>query len=111
VQAVSQKCLAYGLYLPSRFHRSPVPEALRHKLDPTHGGEAGEGTYTMPSIVSDVSAMLVDTTILRPAGPPLRAGGALSKIFCCMAGGSVEYRGTTSASPTCRDDEPAQDKM
>ena len=49
------------------------------------------GTYTIPSMVSDVSAMLVDTTILRPAGPPLaRAGGALSKIFCCMAGGSVE---------------------
>jgi hypothetical protein len=35
----------------------------------------GSITYTMPSIVSDVSAMFVETTILRPAGPPSRAAG------------------------------------
>jgi hypothetical protein len=29
----------------------------------------------MPSMVSDVSAMLVDTTILRPSGPPGSDGG------------------------------------
>jgi hypothetical protein len=29
----------------------------------------------MPSMVSDVSAMFVDITILRPGGPPSRAGG------------------------------------
>jgi len=36
----------------------------------------GSITYTMPSMVRDVSAMLVETTILRPAGPPSRPGGA-----------------------------------
>lgn len=51
----------------------------------------GSMTYTMPSMVSDVSAMLVDTMILRPAGPPGRAaGGAGSKMRCCCCGGNVE---------------------
>ena len=51
----------------------------------------GSITYTMPSMVSDVSAMLVETMILRPAGPPGRAaGGAGSKMRCCCWGGSVE---------------------
>jgi hypothetical protein len=36
----------------------------------------------MPSIVIDVSAMFVDTTILRPT--PTELSGALSKIRCCM---------------------------
>lgn len=35
----------------------------------------GSITYTMPSMVSDVSAMFVDTTILRPSGPPGTEGG------------------------------------
>lgn len=30
----------------------------------------GSMTYTMPSMVREVSAMLVETTILRPGGPP-----------------------------------------
>jgi hypothetical protein len=32
-------------------------------------------TYTMPSMVREVSAMLVDTTIFRPSGPPGTVGG------------------------------------
>ena len=55
----------------------------------------------MPSMVSDVSAMLVLTMILRP-GLPLRGGGAASKMRCCIAGGSVLYSGTTFASPQLR---------
>lgn len=44
----------------------------------------GSMTYTMPSMVSEVSAMLVETTIFLPGKPPGRAeGGAVSKIFCC----------------------------
>ena len=62
----------------------------------------GSMTYTMPSMVREVSAMLVDTTILRPAGPPTRAGGgAGSKISCCCFGGRVEYSGYTFTGPTC----------
>ena len=62
----------------------------------------GSITYTMPSMVSDVSAMLVDTTILRPCGPPgLVGGGAGSKMSCCCFGGSVEYSGNTLMGPTC----------
>lgn len=38
----------------------------------------GSMTYTMPSMVSEVSAMLVETTILRPAMPFLPAAGACS---------------------------------
>lgn len=54
----------------------------------------GSMTYTMPSMVSDVSAMLVETMILRPAGPPGRSGGgACSKMRCCCWGGRVEYNG------------------
>ncbi len=61
----------------------------------------GSMTYTMPSIVREVSAMLVDTTILRPAGPPTRAGGgAGSKMSCCCLGGRVEYSGYTFTGPT-----------
>jgi len=41
-------------------------------------------TYTIPSIVKDVSAIFVETTILRPGGPPgYLAGGASSNIRCC----------------------------
>ena len=44
----------------------------------------GSITYTIPSMVSEVSAMLVDTTILRPAVPPgVFAGGA------CTVSGSI----------------------
>lgn len=62
----------------------------------------GSITYTIPSMVRDVSAMLVDTTIFRPAGPPGRVGGgAGSKISCCCFGGRVEYSGNTLIGPTC----------
>ena len=47
----------------------------------------GSITYTMPSIVSEVSAMLVETMILRPGGPPGTLGpGACSsgdQHVCC----------------------------
>ncbi len=36
----------------------------------------GSITYTMPSMVKEVSAMLVDTTILRPAMPFFPGAGA-----------------------------------
>lgn len=55
----------------------------------------------MPSIVSEVSATLVETTTLRPGGPPGNFGpGASLKIFCCAAGGRDEYSGYTSSSPS-----------
>ena len=41
-------------------------------------------TYTMPSIVSDVSAMFVARMTLRPSG------GAASKMRACASAGSVE---------------------
>ena len=51
----------------------------------------GSTTYTMPSIVSDVSAIFVDTTTLRPGGPSgVRGGGGASKIRCCCCGGNDE---------------------
>ena len=59
----------------------------------------GSITYTMPSMVRDVSAMFVETTIFLPA-MPLRGGGASSKILCCCCGGRDAYRGTTLTSPT-----------
>ncbi len=45
---------------------------------------------TTPSIVNDVSAMLVDTTIFRPIAPFGLFGGAGSKIRCCRLGDNVE---------------------
>jgi hypothetical protein len=46
----------------------------------------GSITYTMPSMVSDVSAMFVDTTILRPSGPPgMDGGGACSNHIITAA--------------------------
>ena len=57
-------------------------------------------TNTTPSIVSDVSAMFVETTTFRPIAPFGRFGGAGSKILCCRFGGSVEYRGIHFISPT-----------
>lgn len=69
----------------------------------------GSMTYTIPSMVRLVSAMLVDTTILRPAGPPgLNAGGAGSKMRCCCWGGSVEYSGYILIGPTCHIAKGAQ---
>lgn len=47
----------------------------------------GSITYTMPSMVSDVSAMLVDTMILRPFGPPVERGGG-----ACMATASLRTK-------------------
>jgi hypothetical protein len=41
----------------------------------------GSITYTIPSIVREVSAILVEITILRPAIPALFLGGAASKIL------------------------------
>ena len=64
----------------------------------------GSMTYTMPSIVSDVSATLVDTTTLRPGLPPgTRGGGAAPKMRCCIAGDSVEYSGMAMRSPRSGD--------
>ena len=41
----------------------------------------GSTTYTIPSMVREVSAMFVEKTILRPGGPPgLRGGGGGSKM-------------------------------
>lgn len=51
----------------------------------------GSTTYTMPSMVRDVSAMFVETTTFRPGPPPGLVGpGAASKMRCCAAGGSEE---------------------
>ena len=47
-------------------------------------------TKTTPSIVSDVSAIFVDTTTLRPIAPLDLLGGGGSKILCCKLGGRVE---------------------
>ena len=41
-------------------------------------------------MVKEVSAMLVDTTILRPTAPLGLRGGAASNIRCWRLGGSVE---------------------
>ena len=60
----------------------------------------GSITNTTPSIVRDVSAMLVDTTHLRPMAPLGRLDGAGSKMRCCCCGGRVEYRGMQRNSPT-----------
>ena len=50
----------------------------------------GSITKTTPSIVNDVSAILVDTTIFRPIAPFGLFDGAGSKIRCCRLGGNVE---------------------
>lgn len=55
----------------------------------------GSMTYTMPSMVNDVSAMLVDTTILRPAMPFLPAAGACTGIS--------RDQHLTNTRHTCRD--------
>jgi len=60
----------------------------------------GSMTKTTPSMVSDVSAIFVETTTLRPIAPLGRFGGAGSKILCCRFGGNVEYRGIHFISPT-----------
>jgi len=41
-------------------------------------------------MVKEVSAMLVDTTTLRPMAPLAFGAGADSKILCWRFGGSVE---------------------
>jgi hypothetical protein len=50
----------------------------------------GSITNTTPSIVREVSAMLVETTTFLPMAPFDFGGGADSKILCCRFGGSVE---------------------
>lgn len=60
----------------------------------------GSITYVIPSIVRDVSAILVAITILRPGIPLRLGGGAASKIFYCRLGGRVEYNGTHLTGPT-----------
>jgi hypothetical protein len=60
----------------------------------------GSTTYTTPSMVKEVSAMLVLTTTFLPGIPPgVRAGGASEKISCCARGGRLEYRGYTMTGP------------
>ena len=56
----------------------------------------GSTTYTIPSMVSDVSAILVAMTTFLPGIPFLFLGGAWSKILFYYAGGNVEYSGMTS---------------
>uniref|UniRef100_A0A915KH93 Uncharacterized protein n=1 Tax=Romanomermis culicivorax TaxID=13658 RepID=A0A915KH93_ROMCU len=56
-------------------------------------------TKTTPSIVSDVSAILVETTHLRPIAPLDFLAGAGSKMRCCKLGGKVEYSGMHRRSP------------
>lgn len=46
----------------------------------------GSTTYTMPSMVSDVSAMLVLTTTFRPGGPP----GYLGPASQAWGGGAIQ---------------------
>lgn len=57
-------------------------------------------TNTTPSMVSDVSAMFVDTTTFLPMAPLGLFGGGGSKILCCRLGGRVEYSGIHFMSPT-----------
>ena len=55
----------------------------------------GSTTYTIPSIVSEVSAILVAKIIFLPGMPSLFLPGGSSKILFYYYGGSVEYRGST----------------
>jgi hypothetical protein len=55
----------------------------------------GSITYTIPSIVKEVSAILVETTIFLPGNPFLFEGGGASKILYCKCIGKVEYNGIT----------------
>ena len=51
----------------------------------------GSTTYTIPSIVREVSAMFVEKIILRPGGPPgFRGGGGGSKMARWRSMGNVE---------------------
>ena len=59
----------------------------------------GSITNTTPSIVRDVSAIFVETTIFLPIAPFGRRAGADSKILCCKLGGRVEYSGIQLTSP------------
>ena len=55
-------------------------------------------TYTIPSIVKDVSAMFVDTTTFLPGIPPTdKASGASSKFLLLTR--HNEYNGTTFTAP------------
>lgn len=49
----------------------------------------------MPSMVRDVSAMLVETMHFLPLRPFLLADGGASNIFYCIAGVNVLYKGIT----------------
>ena len=60
----------------------------------------GSITKTTPSIVSEVSAMLVDTTTFLPTAPFDRRAGGGSKMRCWRLGGRDEYRGMHFISPT-----------
>lgn len=60
----------------------------------------GSTTYVIPSIVKDVSAILVAITIFLPGTPLLFGGGASSNIFCYILGGRVEYKGIHLTGPT-----------
>jgi len=50
----------------------------------------GSITNTTPSIVREVSAILVETTTFLPMAPFGLLGGGGSKILCCRFGGRVE---------------------
>lgn len=59
----------------------------------------GSTTYTIPSIVKEVSAILVAIIIFLPGIPFLFLGGGLSKILYCILGGKEEYKGIILTSP------------
>ena len=50
----------------------------------------GSITNTTPSMVSEVSAMLVERTTFLPIAPFAFLEGGGSKILCCRFGGSDE---------------------
>ena len=61
----------------------------------------GSITYTIPSIVREVSAIFVDTIHFLPGMPFLFGPGGGLNILYYYWNGSVEYKGKTSRYPTC----------
>lgn len=81
-------------------HHMLLSTFFKHILPTFCLAKPGSITYTTPSMVSDVSAIFVDTTHLRPIAPLGLLGGGGSNILCCRLGGKVEYRGIHFISPT-----------
>ena len=61
----------------TRMHTTQTARGMFHEIFTFCLENPGSTTYTIPSMVNDVSAIFVDTTIFRPGGPPgVRGGGA-----------------------------------